>query len=120
MVATTSRSIDADHRGRVRASVAQAAPILANQRNLMLAEKRAASDALTGLPNRRAAVETLHRMSAHAGRSVSHLAAILLGLSAVTGMITLVSFRARRRSGFIVAGLGVVSIVALYLIWVPQ
>jgi diguanylate cyclase len=64
----------------MRASVAQAAPILANQRNLMLAETRAASDALTGLPNRRAAVETLHRMAAHAGRSVSPLAAILLDL----------------------------------------
>jgi hypothetical protein len=48
------------------------------------------------------------------------LAAILLTLSALTGMVTLVSFRARRRSGFIVAALGVASIVALYLIWVPQ
>jgi hypothetical protein len=48
------------------------------------------------------------------------LAAILLTLSALTGMVTLVSLRARRRSGFIVAALGVVSIVALYLIWVPQ
>ena len=48
------------------------------------------------------------------------LAAILLSLSALTGMVTLVSLRARRRSGFIVAALGVVSIVALYLIWVPQ
>jgi hypothetical protein len=48
------------------------------------------------------------------------LTAILLTLSALTGMVTLLSFRARRRSGFIVAALGVVSIVALYLIWVPQ
>jgi hypothetical protein len=48
------------------------------------------------------------------------LAATLLSLSALTGMVTLVSLRARRRSGFIVAALGVVSIVALYLIWVPQ
>jgi uncharacterized protein len=48
------------------------------------------------------------------------LTAALLTLSAVTGMVTLVSLRARRRSGFIVAGLGVVSIVALYLTWVPQ
>ena len=48
------------------------------------------------------------------------LAAILLSLSALTGMVTLVSLRARRRSGFIVAALGVVTIVALYLIWVPQ
>jgi hypothetical protein len=48
------------------------------------------------------------------------LAAVLLTLSALTGMVTLVSFRARRRSGFIVAALGVISIAALYLIWVPQ
>jgi hypothetical protein len=48
------------------------------------------------------------------------LTAALLTLSALTGMVTLVSFRARRRSGFIVGALGVVSIVALYLIWVPQ
>jgi hypothetical protein len=48
------------------------------------------------------------------------LTAVLLTLSAVTGMVTLVAFRARRRSGFMVAALGVVSIVALYLIWVPQ
>jgi hypothetical protein len=48
------------------------------------------------------------------------LAAILLTLSALTGMVTLVSFRARRRSGFIVAALGVVSVVAIYFIWVPQ
>jgi uncharacterized protein len=48
------------------------------------------------------------------------LAAVLLTLSALTGMVTLVSLRARRRSGFIVAALGVISIAALYLIWVPQ
>ena len=35
-------------------SVAQAAPVLANLRNLALAERRAATDALTGLPNKRA------------------------------------------------------------------
>jgi hypothetical protein len=48
------------------------------------------------------------------------LSALLLTLSAVTGMVTLVAFRGRRRSGFIVAALGVVSIVALYLLWVPH
>ena len=46
--------------------------------------------------------------------------AVLLTLSALTGMVTLVSLRARRRSGFIVAGLGILSIVTLYLIWVPR
>jgi hypothetical protein len=35
---------------RIRESVTQAAPVLANLRNLALAELRAATDALTGLP----------------------------------------------------------------------
>jgi diguanylate cyclase (GGDEF)-like protein len=65
---------------RVRDSVVQAAPILANQRNLALAELRAASDALTGLPNRRAADETIQRMAAHAARRGSPLAVVLLDL----------------------------------------
>jgi diguanylate cyclase (GGDEF)-like protein len=67
-------------RDRVRNSVVQAAPILANQRNLALAERRAASDVLTGLPNRRSAEETLKRMIAHAGRTVTPIAAILFDL----------------------------------------
>jgi len=74
------KAIRERERSRVRDSVVQAAPILANQRNLALAEMRAASDALTGLPNRRAADETLRRMAAHAGRRVSPLAAVLLDL----------------------------------------
>ena len=64
----------------VHESVVQAAPFLANQRNLELAERRAASDALTGLPNRRAADEAIKRMAAHAGRSVSPLSVVLLDL----------------------------------------
>lgn len=67
-------------RAQVRDAVVQAAPIIANQRNLALAELRAASDTLTGLPNRRAAEDTLKRMVAHAGRNVSPLAAILIDL----------------------------------------
>ena len=74
------KSIDGERRARLRDSVAQAAPILANQRNLAIAEMRAASDALTGLPNRRAADEAFKRMAAHAGRSVTPLSAILLDL----------------------------------------
>jgi diguanylate cyclase (GGDEF)-like protein len=74
------KKIGERERSRVRDSVVQAAPILANQRNLAQAQLRAASDALTGLPNRRAADETIKRMVAHAGRSVSPLAAVLLDL----------------------------------------
>jgi diguanylate cyclase (GGDEF)-like protein len=74
------KQIDAGQRAQLRESVVQAAPILANQRNLELAEWRAASDALTGLPNRRAADETIRRMAAHAGRTLSPLAVVLLDL----------------------------------------
>jgi diguanylate cyclase (GGDEF)-like protein len=74
------KAIGERDRFRVRDSVAQAAPILANQRNLALAELRAASDALTGLPNRRAADETIKRMAAHAARRSSPLAVVLLDL----------------------------------------
>jgi len=80
VLAVSDTPIEAERRARMRESVAQATPILDNQRNLRLAETRAASDALTGLPNRRSADETLKRMAAHAGRSVSPLAAILLDL----------------------------------------
>lgn len=80
MLVFSAKPIDGGHRARMRESVAQATPILANQRNLALAETRAASDALTGLPNRSAANDTLNRIAAQAGRSISPLAAIMLDL----------------------------------------
>jgi diguanylate cyclase (GGDEF)-like protein len=61
-------------------SVTIAAPILANLRNLALAEHRALSDALTGLPNQRACHDTVRRMIAQASRSLNPLAAVLLDL----------------------------------------
>jgi diguanylate cyclase (GGDEF)-like protein len=67
-------------RMRIRESVAQAAPVLANLRNLALAETRAATDVLTGLPNRRAVEDGLRRMLAQASRTGSPLAAVLLDL----------------------------------------
>jgi hypothetical protein len=51
---------------------------------------------------------------------VTDLTAILLTLSALTGMVTLLSLRARRRGGFLVAALGVASMIALYFIWIPR
>ena len=65
---------------RIEQSVVQAAPILANLRNLAIAEMRAATDALTGLPNRRSVDDTLLRMLAQAGRSFTPLSVILLDL----------------------------------------
>ncbi len=70
---------DLDER-RIRESVILAAPVLANQRNLALAEHRALNDSLTGLPNQRACHDTLLRMAAQASRTVSPLAAVLLDL----------------------------------------
>jgi diguanylate cyclase (GGDEF)-like protein len=70
---------DQDER-RLTESVAQAAPVLANLRNLAMAERQASTDALTGLPNRRAVQDTLKRMMAHAGRADRPLAAVALDL----------------------------------------
>jgi diguanylate cyclase (GGDEF)-like protein len=80
-VLTNSREAASDaERRRIRDSVTQAAPVLANLRNLALAELRAATDALTGLPNRRAIDDHLKRLLAQAGRSLTPMSAILLDL----------------------------------------
>jgi diguanylate cyclase (GGDEF)-like protein len=65
---------------RIRESVSQAAPVLANLRNLAGAEVRAATDGLTGLPNKRAVTETMKRMFALASRTGSSLTLVLLDL----------------------------------------
>jgi diguanylate cyclase (GGDEF)-like protein len=64
----------------VSRAVTQAAPVLANLRNLAIAEHRAATDGLTGLPNARSAREALTRMVAQAGRSTAPLSVIALDL----------------------------------------
>jgi len=65
---------------RIQESVNQAAPVLANLRNLAIAEIRAATDSLTGLPNKRAVTDTLKRMFAQASRTGSPLSLVLLDL----------------------------------------
>ncbi len=65
---------------RIRDSVSQAAPVLANLRNLAIAEFRAATDGLTGLPNKRAVTDALKRMFAQASTTRSELALLLLDL----------------------------------------
>ncbi|HEX2102648.1 MAG TPA: diguanylate cyclase [Solirubrobacteraceae bacterium] len=72
--------LEHDHLRRINDSVGQATPTLANLRNLALAEARAATDALTGLPNRRAVQDTLKRMIAQAGRTLAPMAALVLDL----------------------------------------
>ena len=64
----------------MRESFTQGAPVLANLRNLAIAELRAATDALTGLPNRRAMAKAVKRMVAHASRVVAPLSLLLLDL----------------------------------------
>ena len=54
--------------------------MLANLRNLAIAELRAATDALSGLPNARAVQDTLKRLVAQAGRVMWPLSAVLLDL----------------------------------------
>jgi diguanylate cyclase (GGDEF)-like protein len=65
---------------RVHVSVSQAAPVLANLRSLAVAEARAATDALTGMPNRRSVQDTLNRMVAQASRTLTPLTAVMIDL----------------------------------------
>ena len=65
---------------QIRESVGQAAPVLANLRNLAVAEIRAATDGLTGLPNKRAVTEAMKRMFAQASTTASPLGLLLLDL----------------------------------------
>ena len=67
-------------RRQAREAVSQAAPVLANLRNLSIAQLRAATDALTGLPNKRAVGDSLKRMFAQSSRTLSPLSLILLDL----------------------------------------
>ena len=65
---------------RIDQSVGQAAPVLANLRNLAIAEMRAATDGLTGLPNKRAVTDALQRLFAQASTVRTPLALLLLDL----------------------------------------
>jgi diguanylate cyclase (GGDEF)-like protein len=75
-----ARALGKDARRLIFESVSQAAPVLANLRNLALAEMRAATDALTGLPNTRALQDTFKRMLAHSGRTVEPMSVVLFDL----------------------------------------
>jgi diguanylate cyclase (GGDEF)-like protein len=65
---------------RIRESANQAAPVLANLRNLAIAEIRASTDGLTGLPNKRAVSDALKRMYGQAATTGAPLALLLLDL----------------------------------------
>jgi diguanylate cyclase (GGDEF)-like protein len=80
VLARRDRGLSESEGETLRGSVVQAAPLLANLRNLALAELRAGTDALTGLPNQRASHETLERMTAQADRSKQPLSVLMLDL----------------------------------------
>jgi uncharacterized protein len=48
------------------------------------------------------------------------LAATLIVVSSLTGIVTLLALRARRRVGFTVGALGVLTVLVIYVIWVPK
>ncbi|MGI8571213.1 MAG: diguanylate cyclase [Solirubrobacteraceae bacterium] len=72
--------LDSNALQRIRESVGQAAPVIANLRNLAIAQLRASTDALTGLPNRRALDDMLKRMVAESHRNALPLAALMFDL----------------------------------------
>ncbi len=80
LLVTHHKGVDADGGKALSGAVNQAAPVLANLRNLAIAEHRAATDGLTGLPNARSVREMLLRMVAQAGRTGTPLSAIAMDL----------------------------------------
>jgi diguanylate cyclase (GGDEF)-like protein len=72
--------LDPSVRARLREAAQRAAPVLAMQRTQAATERRAGSDPVTALPNRPAAEQTLRRLCAQAGRTISPLSAVLLSL----------------------------------------
>jgi diguanylate cyclase (GGDEF)-like protein len=72
--------LEESERTRIADTVTQAAPALANLRNLSIAETRASTDSLTGLPNTRSCHDNLKRMMSQAGRAVSPLSLVVFDL----------------------------------------
>jgi diguanylate cyclase (GGDEF)-like protein len=80
VLALHQEPLNGDEANRIRESVAQAAPVLSNLRNLAIAELRASTDGLTGLPNKRAVADNLKQMVAQALRTETTLAMLMLDL----------------------------------------
>ena len=75
-----SHDLEGNDLRSINEAVLFSAPILGNLRNLAVAETRAATDGLTGLPNRRALEDSLKRMVAQSTRSNEPLAALMCDL----------------------------------------
>ena len=65
---------------QLSAGIAESAPVISNLRNLAIAQMRASTDALTGLPNQRAVQTALKSMTARALTTDQPLAALMLDL----------------------------------------
>jgi diguanylate cyclase (GGDEF)-like protein len=74
------RRLEEQEQRLVGETVGYTSPVLANLRNLAIAERRAHTDSLTGLPNRRALDDTFKRMIAQADRTVAPLSVLLIDL----------------------------------------
>ena len=48
------------------------------------------------------------------------VAALLIIVSSMTGIVTLMALRHRRRQGFTIGLLGVLTVVVIYVLWVPR
>ena len=46
--------------------------------------------------------------------------AAMLVISSLTGIVTLLALRARRRNGFMICGLSLLTMILIYAIWVPK
>jgi diguanylate cyclase (GGDEF)-like protein len=80
LISRGENAFSARERRRLEETVNAAAPVLANLRNLAIAETRSVTDSLTGLSNARAAAQDLDRIVAFAGRTGTPLTAIMLDL----------------------------------------
>jgi len=47
-------------------------------------------------------------------------AALLIVVSSMTGIVTLMALRHRRRVGFTIGALGVLTVLVIYVLWVPR
>jgi diguanylate cyclase (GGDEF)-like protein len=78
VILRTSRDLRPRAERAVHDSILRAAPVLANLRNLSIAQARAATDPLTGLGNRRLVEDALARMLAQARRTGDSIAVVMI------------------------------------------
>jgi diguanylate cyclase (GGDEF)-like protein len=80
VLANRAALLEAEDGRSMREAVLLSSPVLGNLRNRAIAETRAATDGLTGLPNRRALQDTLKRMVAQSSRTLEPLSVLMCDL----------------------------------------